>query len=211
MQNPLISTPRNYAAYKNPNKSMMAILTYPNIAEQAMTSWVAKNFASYQDLATKPFNVEARYVRNEYMRFSNGFVNVGTLGVWSDHKTSNIHRKLSDSRNLFDLFDSQLIEDGDSARVEFARDRGMWRYARISSKLYMLCPRTCAAFLFLSQGDLPIDFRTFIGDHSPEDTYHPRKLYATLIENTKPNVSQIQTLSTTKIVRSPRRVRRVPS
>ena len=96
---------------------MLAILQHPNIAEQAITSWVAKNFASYQDLATKPYDPKATYIRNEYMRFSKGFVNVGTLGVWTGHKTSNIHRKLSDSRDLFELFDSQLIEDADSVRV----------------------------------------------------------------------------------------------
>ena len=210
MQNPLISTPRTFAAYKNPSPNMLAILQHRNLAEQAITSWVARNFASYQDLATKPYDPKAAYIRNEYMRFSNGFVNVGTLGVWTGHTTSNIHRKLSDSRDLFELFDSQLIEDGDSVRVEFARDRGMWRYARISSKLKMLCPRTCAAFILISGGDLCIDFRNFIGDNGPEATYHPRKLYSTLIENT--NVKDpIRTLSPTKIVRSTRRVRQVPS
>jgi len=205
MQNPLISTSRIYAAYKNHNQNMMAILSHPNIAEQAIITWVARNFASYQDLATKPYDRNATYIRNEYMGFSGGYVNVGTLSTWSGHQTTNIHRKLSQHKILFDLFDTTICaDDRGTGRREFAIDRGMWRYERISTRLYMLCPRTCAAFLFLSRGELPIDFRTFIGDHSPEDTYHPRKLHATL---TQPiiNVNSVKA----KVNRGSRRIRRV--
>lgn len=175
---------------QNPVKS---ILLSDSVAEESFKNWLPKFLRPHQDLATNSYDPNVIYVNQKQTEFTTlhgtneKYITVGTLALWSWHYTQNIHYKLNKHPDLFNRLGVVKLTDS-TTRSNFALDRHMFKYARLSSNLVLITPRAAAALLLISKNERCDSYRSYIQDQRPELPYMAKKLTSTYLNFTNLNV-----------------------
>jgi hypothetical protein len=168
------------------------LLKNQNFAKEKVEGWVKTclNIHSINELANAEhvFNSQFSYVINPKTHFTKldldgqYYINPGTLAFWTGHASGNVTAKIRYSKKLYGQLGVIQLDDGDTPRTTFAKDRYMFAYAKLSSKLTLIPPSAAAAFILTSSNERCESFRNYIQDQVPELPYHTGRLVKTINE-----------------------------
>jgi hypothetical protein len=166
------------------------LLKDQNFAKEKVEGWVkAKlNIYSINELANEnhTFNVQSHYVLTPRVQFTKleldgqYYINPGTLAFWTGHTAGNVTTKLNYNKSLYGRLGVIQLDDGETPRTTFAKDRYMFAYERLSSKLTLIPPSAAAAFILTSSNERCDSFRHYIQDQVPELPYRTKRLTKTI-------------------------------
>lgn len=179
-----------YQHLLNSNFVVTQLLKNQAFAKEKIEGWVRDclNIYPVTVLASDnhKYNREASYVLTPKTQFteleSTGhyYINPGTLAFWTGHFAGNITTKINYNSKLYGQLGVVQLIDDENLRTKFAKERYMFAYAKLSSKLTLIPPSAVAAFILTSSNARCESFRTYIQDQVPEVPYRTNRLVKTM-------------------------------
>lgn len=168
------------------------LLKDQDLAKEKVESWVKDCLNIYPITALNEkghtFDSKFSYVLPPKAKFtqldldSQYYINPGTLALWTGHYAGNITNKILHHSKLYSQLGVIQLVDEETDRVKFAKDRYMFAYTRLSTRMTLISPSAAAAFILTSSNVKCTSFREYIQDQVPEIPYRTNRLVKTIRE-----------------------------
>lgn len=158
--------------YKKLNPLVKVILSDNSKAKEVIDKWLSIQYFS-----------RFKNTHNSFTLIKDKpYVSMKNLSFWSGLDKSSIYQYLRRYPDLFNLLGLEVFEEEfGSNRLLAASNLGLDKYISMTKSIYLFSPSCVALILLASPSEKSQNFREFISDWSPENSYSLVKLFATLV------------------------------